>query len=63
MATEQLSTQWPLSQGENKGIKDFLEFNQKWMYSIPQLMGTMKTALRGKFIALNTFIINGKDSY
>jgi len=27
METEQLCTQWSLGRGRNKGIKDFLEFN------------------------------------
>jgi hypothetical protein len=57
METDQLFTQLLLGQGGNKEeIKDFLEFNENVDISYPNLWTTMKTVLRGKFIALSALV-------
>ena len=39
-----------------RGIQDILEFNE-YKYTIyPSIWGTMKSMIRGKFIALRTFV-------
>jgi hypothetical protein len=46
------------SQGRKKEFKDFLEFNENRGTTYSNLRDQMKAALRGKCIALNTFITN-----
>lgn len=50
METEQCSTQWYLGQGINKGIKDFLEFNENEDTPYQYLWDTMKAVVREKLI-------------
>jgi hypothetical protein len=40
METEQLSIRWPLGEGKNKVIKDFLEFNRTEEAQHTQTYGT-----------------------
>ena len=53
IVTEQLSSQWTPGQGRNKEIKEFNE-NESIIY--PNLWGTMKAVLKGKFIPLSSFL-------
>ena len=53
METEQNPSQWHCSQGSNKEIKDFLEFNENEATTYLNLWDTMKAVLRGKLIAVN----------
>ena len=41
-----------------RGIKDFLTFNENECTAYTNLWNTLKTVLRGKFIALNAYIKN-----
>jgi hypothetical protein len=50
METEQLS-----SQGRNKEIKDFLEFNEHEGTTYQNLWDKMKAVLRGKLILISAF--------
>jgi hypothetical protein len=43
-----------VKEGINKGIKDFLEFNENEATTYANIWGTMKAFLRGKLIALTT---------
>lgn len=54
--TEQFSTEWKMGQDRNKDIKDFLKFNENEYIAYSSLWVTIKTALRGTFIALWTYI-------
>ena len=56
MEIEQLYTQRSLSLGRNEEIKDFLDLNGNGGKTHPNLWDTVKALLRGKIIALNTFI-------
>ena len=56
MEAEQSTTEPPLGMRRNKEIKVFLEFNKNKDTTYPNLWDTMKTVLRGKFIALSAHI-------
>lgn len=56
MVTEQPSTKWKIAQDRNKEIKGFREFNENGDRVYPNLWDTTKIALKGKFIALSSYI-------
>ena len=56
MEIEQSSVEPPLGPERNKEIKDFLEFNKNERTMYPNLWDTMKAVLRGKLIALSSYI-------
>lgn len=58
MKTEQIS-----SQRRHKETKDFVEFNENECIAYPNLWNTMKAVLKGKIIALSTFIKKLESSY
>ena len=63
MEIKQCSNESPLSQEEiKKEIKDFLAFNENYCTAIPNLWGTLKVALRGKFIPISSYIKNLEKS-
>ena len=55
MEIKQCSIEPPLGQERNKGIKDFLEFNEN-EGKCTQTYGTLWKECRGKFIALSAYI-------
>lgn len=56
MKTEQCSSEWPLGQGRTKEIKHFLKFIENDHITYPNLWDTLKVILRGKCVALSSYI-------
>jgi hypothetical protein len=55
MEAKQHSTEWPLDQGRNKEIKDFLDVVEMKAQYTTNSWDTMKAVLWGIFIQLSTF--------